>query len=250
VRVSARDGFEMDAMMIKPPDFDPSRKYPVYQYEYGGPHLQSVVNGWEYSDYLYHQMLAQRGIIVWICDHRTASGKGARSALPLSGAFGALELGDMEDCAGWLRQQPYVDGSRMGIYGYSFGGYLAAYAMTHPSGFSMGIAGAPVTDWRDYDSIYTERYLGLPRDNPGGYLKSSPRFSAADLHGDLLLIHDTGDDNVHVQNTLQFALELQKAGKKFEMMLYPSAGHGVSDPALYRHERETMFDFTIRALRP
>jgi dipeptidyl-peptidase-4 len=250
LQVSARDGFQMEAMMIKPPDFDPSKRYPVYQYEYGGPHIQSVVNEWGYSEYLYHQLLAQRGIIVWICDHRTASGKGARSTMQLAGAFGALELRDMEDCAGWLRQQPYVDASRMGVYGYSFGGYLAAYAMTHPSGFSMGIAGAPVTDWRNYDTIYTERYLGLPRENPDGYLKSSPRFNAADLHGDLLLIHDAGDDNVHLQNTMQLARELQRAGKSFQMMIYPSPGHGEADPALLRHERQTMLDFTIRALRP
>jgi dipeptidyl-peptidase-4 len=250
VQVRARDGFELEAIMIKPPDFDPSKRYPVYQYTYGGPHWQSVVNRWGDSEYLYHQMLAQRGIIVWICDNRTASGKGMRSAQQQTGAFGALELRDIEDCAGWLRTQPYVDGSRMGIYGYSFGGYLAAYAMTHPSGFSMGIAGAPVTDWRDYDTIYTERYLGVPQENPDGYLKSSPRFNAADLHGELLLIHDLGDENVHVQNTLQFARELQRAGKTFQMMLYPAAGHGETDPALLMHERRTMFDFTIRALLP
>lgn len=114
----------------------------------------------------------------------------------------------------------------------------------------MGIAGGPVTDWRDYDTIYTERYMGLPQENPEGYVKSSPRFNAADLHGDLLLIHDTGDENVHLQNTMQFALELQNAGKLFQMMLYPAAGHGVVDQALARHERQVMLDFTIRALRP
>ena len=234
LRVAARDGFEMEAMMIKPPDFDPSKRYPVYQYTYGGPHFQSVVNRWGFSEYMYHQMLAEHGIIVWICDNRTASGKGAISALPLYKHFGELELRDIDDCAGWLKQQPYVDGARIGIYGYSFGGYLAAYALTHPSSFSMGIAGGPVTDWRDYDTVYTERYMGLPQDNPEGYRKSSPRFSAADLHGDLLLIHDMGDDNVHAQNTMQFALELQKAGKPFQMMLYPAAGHGQADPALAR----------------
>ena len=234
--------------MIKPPDFDPSKRYPVYQYTYGGPHRQSVINSWGYSQYMYHQLLAQHGIIVWICDNRSASGKGAVSVQPVYRNFGELELRDIEDCAGWLKQQPYVDGARMGIYGYSFGGYVAAYALTHPSSFSMGIAGGPVTDWRDYDTIYTERYMGLPQENPEGYVKSSPRFNAADLHGGLLLIHDTGDDNVHPQNTMQFALELQKAGKPFQLMLYPTAGHGVRDVALNRHERQTMFDFTIRAL--
>jgi dipeptidyl-peptidase-4 len=250
LRVRTRDGFEMEAMMIKPPDFDPSKRYPVYQYAYGGPHYQLVVNSWGYSEYLYNQLLAQHGVIVWMCDNRTASGKGVRSAFPLYKNFGELELRDVEDCVRWLKRQPYVDGSRIGIYGYSFGGYLAAYALTHPSSFSMGIAGGAVTDWRDYDTIYTERYMGLPEENPEGYVKSSPRFSAADLHGDLLLIHDTGDDNVHPQNTMQLVLELQKAGKPFQMMLYPAAGHGTSDVGLVRHERQTMLDFTIRALRP
>jgi dipeptidyl-peptidase-4 len=250
LRVPTRDGFQMEAMMIKPPDFDPSKKYPVYQHTYGGPHHQTVVNAWGYSQYMYQQLLAQHGIIVWICDNRTASGKGLVSVQGLYRNFGQQELRDMEDCAAWLKQQPYVDGSRIGIEGYSFGGYLAAYAMTHPSSFSMGIAGGSVTDWRDYDTVYTERYMGLPQENPDGYIKSSPRFSAADLHGALLLTHDTGDDNVHPQNTMQFALELQKAGKLFQMMLYPTPGHGVSELALLRHEREVMLDFTIRALQP
>jgi dipeptidyl aminopeptidase/acylaminoacyl peptidase len=114
----------------------------------------------------------------------------------------------------------------------------------------MGIAGGPVTDWRNYDTVYTERYMGLPQENPESYVTSSPRFNAADLHGELLLLHDTGDDNVHPQNTMQFALELQKAGKLFQMMLYSAAGHGVTDLALVRHERQVMLDFTIRALRP
>jgi dipeptidyl-peptidase-4 len=240
----------MEAMMIKPPDFDPSKRYPVYQFTYGGPHLQTVVNRWGYSQYVYHQLLAQRGIIVWMSDNRTASGKGMRSVQPLYRNFGESELRDIEDCAGWLKRQPYVDGSRMGIYGYSFGGYLASYALTHPSSFSMGIAGGPVTDWRDYDTVYTERYMGLPEDNPEGYVKSSPRFSAGDLHGDFLLIHDTGDDNVHLQNTMQFAQALQTAGKLFQMMLYPAAGHGVSDQAMVRHQAQVMLEFTIRALRP
>src|SRR4029079_71721 len=119
LQVRARDGFVMEAMIIKPPDFDPSRRYPVYQFTYGGPHSQVVENRWGYSEYLYGQMLAQHGIIVWMCDNRTASGKGAISVYPLHGDFGALELRDIEDCAVWLRAQPYVDGSHFGIYGYS-----------------------------------------------------------------------------------------------------------------------------------
>jgi len=249
VSVKTRDGVQLDALMIKPPDFDPSKRYPVYQFAYGGPHNQTVVNSWGYTEYLYNQLVAAHGAIVWICDNRTASGKGMVSVAPVYRNFGELELRDIEDCAAWLKSQPYVDADRMGIYGYSFGGYLVSYALTHPSSFSMGIAGGPVTDWRDYDTLYTERYMGLPSENPEGYRRSSPRFSASGLHGDLLLIHNTGDDNVHPQNTMQLAYELQKAGKLFQMMLYPTAGHSVSEPELRRHERQTMLDFTIRTLK-
>ena len=249
VQVKTRDGFVMEAMMIKPPDFDPSRRYPVYQFTYGGPHLQEVKNAWS-RDYMYHQLLAQHGIIVWVCDNRTASGKGLESTWPVFKHFGESELRDIEDGVSWLKQQPYVDGSRIGIHGWSFGGFMTAYALTHSTSFAMGIAGGTVADWRDYDSVYTERYMGTPKENPDGYLKSSPRFAAADLHGALLLIHGAIDDNVHPQNTMQLAYELQKAGKPFSLMLYPKSRHGVTDPALVRHLRGAMLDFTLEHLKP
>jgi dipeptidyl-peptidase-4 len=248
VQVNARDGFVMEAMMIKPPGFDPSRRYPVYQVAYGGPHLQQVVNGWLESDYLYEQLLAQHGIIVWECDNRSASGKGAVSAWPAFKHLGELELGDIEDCMSWLKAQPYVDRARIGIQGASYGGYMTLFALTHPSSFTMGIACCAIGDWRDYDTIFTERYMGLPQENPEGYRKSSPRFTAGDLHGPLLLIHGEVDDNVHLQNTMQFAYELQQAGKQFEMMIYPKSRHGVTDPQLYRHEHQLMLDFTLKHL--
>jgi len=249
LQVKTRDGFVMEAMMIKPPDFDPSRKYPVYQFTYGGPHSQSVVNSWGGSEYMYHQLLAQQGVIVWLCDNRTASGKGAESTWPVYKNFGELELRDIEDGIAWLKQQPYVDGSRIGIHGWSYGGYITAYALTHSKTFAMGIAGGTVSDWRDYDTIYTERYMSTPQDNPEGYRKSSPRFAARDLSGQLLLIHGAIDDNVHPQNTLQFAYELQKAGKNFQLMLYPKSRHGISDPQLVRHMRGMMFDFVLKNLK-
>jgi dipeptidyl-peptidase 4 len=249
LQVKTRDGFVMEAMMIKPPDFDPSRHYPVYQSTYGGPHAQQVRNSWDWSDYMYNQLLAQHGVIVWMCDNRTASGKGAVSVWPLYRRFGEIELRDIEDCMSWLRQQPYVDSSRIGIAGGSFGGYVSLLALTHPSSFSMAIADCPGTDWRDYDTIYTERYMGLPADNPEGYRKSSPRFNAADLHGQLLLLQGAIDDNVHPQNTMQFAHELQKAGKTFQMMLYPASRHGLTDPQLILHERQLMLEFTLRNLK-
>jgi dipeptidyl-peptidase-4 len=235
LRVPTRDGFLMEALLLRPPDFDPGRRYPVYQHAYGGPHSPVVKNAWGGTTYLFHQLLAQRGVVVWMCDNRTASGKGAVSAWPMYRNFGELELRDVEDGLDWLGGQGWVDKDRIGINGWSGGGYLVTYALTHSRRFAMGIAGGPVTDWRNYDSVFTERYMDLPSRNAEGYRRSSPRNFAADLHGRLLLIHGAIDDNVHPQNTTQFAYELQKAGRPFQMMLYPRSRHGVTEPALLAH---------------
>ena len=248
LQVKTRDGFAMEAMMIKPPDFDPSKKYPVMSFTYGGPHAPQVRNAWGSTTYMWHQLLAQKGYIIWVCDNRTASGKGLESTWPVYRNFGELELQDIEDGLAWLKTQRYVDGSRIGIWGWSYGGYMTSYALTHSQSFKVGIAGGSVTDWRDYDSIYTERYMGTPQNNPEGYKKSSPVHAAKNLHGKLLLIHGAIDDNVHMQNTLQFVYELQKAGKQFELMLYPKQRHGVTDPLLLKHMRQMMTDFILKNL--
>jgi dipeptidyl-peptidase-4 len=243
LQVKTRDGFPMEAMMIKPPAFDPIKKYPVLEFTYSGPHAPQVRNGWGSTTYMWHQMIAQQGYIIWICDNRTGSGKGAESEWPVYQNFGELELRDLEDGLTWLKSQPYVDGSRIGIWGWSYGGYMTSYALTHSQSFKMGIAGGTVADWRDYDSIYTERYMRTPQNNPEGYKKSSPVNAAKDLHGKLLLIHGAIDDNVHIQNTVQFVYELQKAGKQFQLMVYPKSRHGVTDPVLVKHMRQMMTDF-------
>ena len=248
MQVKTRDGFVMEAMMIKPPDFDPSRKYPVMSFTYAGPHAPQVRNAWGSTTYMWHQLLAQKGYIIWVCDNRTASGKGLESTWPVYKNFGELELRDIEDGLTWLKSQAYVDGSRIGIWGWSYGGFMTSYALTHSQSFKIGIAGGSVTDWRDYDSIYTERYMGTPQNNPEGYKKSSPVNAAKDLHGKLLLIHGAIDDNVHMQNTMQFVYELQKAGKQFELMLYPKQRHGVTDPLLLKHMRQMMTDFILKNL--
>ncbi len=248
LQVKTRDGFVMEAMMIKPPDFDASKKYPVMSFTYAGPHAPQVRDAWGSTTYMWHQLLAQKGYIVWICDNRTASGKGMESTWPVYKNFGELELRDIEDGLTWLKSQPYIDGSRIGIWGWSYGGFMTSYALTHSRSFKIGIAGGSVTDWRDYDSIYTERYMGTPQNNPEGYKKSSPSAAAKDLHGKLLLIHGAIDDNVHMQNTMQFVYELQKAGKQFDLMLYPKQRHGVTDPLLLKHMREMMTDFIVANL--
>lgn len=248
LQVKTRDGFVMEAMMIKPPDFDPRKKYPVMSFTYSGPHAPQVRNGWGSQTYMFHQLLAQKGYIIWVCDNRTASGKGMDATWPVYKNFGELELRDLEDGVSWLKSQPYVDGARIGIWGWSYGGFMTSYALTHSQSFKIGIAGGTVADWRDYDSIYTERYMGTPQNNPEGYKKSSPVNAAKNLHGKLLLIHGAIDDNVHMQNTIQFIYELQKAGKQFQLMLYPKSRHGVTDPLLLKHMRQMMLDYILENL--
>jgi dipeptidyl-peptidase-4 len=248
MQVRTRDGFEMEAMMIKPPDFDPSRKYPVLSYTYSGPHAPSVVDRWGGNRYMWHQMIAQKGYIIWICDNRTASGKGLESTWPVYKRFGELELRDLEDGVAYLKTLPYVDGSRIGIWGWSYGGFMTSYALTHSNVFKMGIAGGTVSDWRNYDSIYTERYMLTPKNNAEGYDKSSVQKAAKNLNGKLLLIHGGIDDNVHVQNTTQLAYELQKADKQFDLMLYPTARHGLTNLAQIKHWYTMMTDYVVRNL--
>jgi dipeptidyl-peptidase-4 len=211
--------------------------------------VQRVRNAWS-PETLYWQLLAQHGVIVWVLDNSTASGKGAVSTWPVYQRFGELELRDLEDGLDWLTAQPYVDAARIGIEGWSYGGFMVSYALTHSPRWSMGIAGGSVTDWRDYDTIYTERYMRTPQQNAGGYRRSSPRFNAADLHGALLLVHGSMDENVHMQNTLQFAYALQQAGKPFDMMIYPKSRHRLGGQDLEHHRRAMMLDFVIEHLQP
>lgn len=248
MRVKTRDGFELEALMIRPPDFDASKKYPVLQYTYSGPHAPQVRNAWLGTTYMWHQMLAQKGYIIWYLDNRTASGKGAESAWASYKNFGPLELRDLEDGLAYLKSLPYVDGTRLGIWGWSFGGYMTTYALTHSKQWKMGIAGGTVSDWANYDSIYTERYMLTPRNNPAGYKAGSPLAAAANLSGKILLLHGTMDDNVHLSNTIQLAYEFQKAGHQFDLMLYPKSRHGVTQPLLLKHMRQKMTDFILANL--
>ena len=246
VQVKTRDGFVMDGMLIKPPDFDPSRRYPVYQFTYAGPGAAQVRDQWGGSEYMFHQLLAQHGVVVWILDNRSASGKGAESQWPVYGRLGEVELQDLEDGVTWLKQQTWVDPSRLVLSGWSYGGFMTAYALTHSTSWSAGIVGAPVTDWRDYDTVYTERLMKMPRNNVEGYRRTAPRFAADQLNAQMLLVHGTMDDNVHMQNSIQFAYELQRAGKPFEMMVYAKQRHGFNDSRLVTHLRQTMLDFVMR----
>ncbi|MDX1931709.1 MAG: DPP IV N-terminal domain-containing protein [Capsulimonadales bacterium] len=243
LKVRTRDGFSMDARIIRPPDFDPARRYPVWMEVYGGPGSPSVRDEWDWT--MWRQLLAQKGYIVWMCDNRSASNRGARFVWTVHRRLGAGELADIEDSVTYLRSLPYVDASRIGISGWSYGGFLAAYALTHSASFKCGFAGAPVTDWRWYDSVYTERYMDLPSANPTGYRAACVAESAGNYAGRLMIVHGLMDDNVHVRHSLRLAYELQRAEKLFDMMLYPSpaARHDIADPAQSRHLKKLELDF-------
>ena len=248
LQIKTRDGFVMEAMIIRPKNFDPSKKYPVYHDVYAGPGAQRAVNEWRGQSMVFHRLIAQMGVIVFVVDNRSASGKGAVSRWPVYKNFGEWELRDLEDGVAWLKSQPYIDGNRIMLSGWSYGGFITLYAMTHSKAWSAGMVGAPVTDWRAYDSIYTERYMLMPQNNPGGYRKSSPRFDLDKLHGNALFIHGTTDDNVHVQNTVQAAWELQQLGRPFEMMLLPRAKHTVREKKTLAFLQKTILGFVQRQL--
>ncbi len=247
VRVKNRDGFELNGLMIRPQEFDPSpaKGYPVLCIVYAGPAAPLVQNRWDTRNLLFAQLLAQNQIITFLIDPRAACG-GAGGAARVHRRLGADELADIEDAVGWLQKLPYVDRNRIGIMGHSYGGFMTLYALTHSDKFRMGIASAPVADWRNYDSIYTERYMGLPHENAEGYQAASIVEAAGKLKGRLLLVHGTLDDNVHVDNSLQLIQALQKAGIKFDFMLYPQATHNLA--AGGRHYHELRFQFILERL--
>jgi len=229
--VKAHDGMPLNAMMIKPADFDASKKYPVLVFTYGGPHAQVVLNAWGGNTALWHQLMTQKGYIIFALDNRGSAGRGHVFEEPIHYNLGAVELSDQRDGVAYLKSLPYVDAERIGIWGWSYGGHMTLHAMFESGGeFKAGFAGGPVTDWHFYDSIYTERYLGLLPQNEKGYRASSPIDRAEGLKGKLLIAHGTGDDNVHFANTLSLINELIDLGKYVEVMPFPGRGHGVSDP--------------------
>ncbi|MDX1388088.1 MAG: DPP IV N-terminal domain-containing protein [Acidobacteriota bacterium] len=243
VRITTGDGFVLEGTLLRPPDFDPGKRYPVWFTTYGGPQSPRATDHWPLS-YGWEQVLAANGLVVFSVDPRSASGKGAGSAWTAYRQLGVQELEDIVEAIEWISAKPWVDPSRIGMSGGSYGGFMTVYAMTHTELFAAGIARAPVTDWRDYDSIYTERSMGTPEDNPEGYETTSAVDAAADLHGRLLLLHGSMDDNVHFQNSLRLVRALQRANKTFEMMIYPQARHALHGA----HRRKFELDFILRTL--
>jgi dipeptidyl-peptidase-4 len=243
LEVKAHDGATLYAELLKPADFDPTHKYPVIVDVYGGPHIQLVQKRWEASS-LYDQLLAQNGFLVWSLDNRGSWGRGHAWESAIFKEVGKHELDDQLAGVEYLKSLPYVEGTRIGIRGWSYGGYMTLYALTHaPEVFKCGSAGAPVTDWKFYDSIYTERYMRTPGENPEGYKSASPLEAAANLKAKLLIIHGTSDDNVHMQNTINFLDALIRAGKPYEFHMQPGQKHGFrgDPPRMYLNQR--LLDF-------
>jgi len=233
--VKSRDGVSLNCFLIKPPHFDPAKKYPVIVYTYGGPHAQVVLNAWTGSNLLWHEMMAQKGYIIFALDNRGSSGRGHIFEEPIHFHLGAQELADQRDGVVWLQQQPWVDPQHIGIWGWSYGGHMTLHAMFEASDlFKVGFAGGPLTDWHFYDSIYTERYMGLPQQHEAEYKESSPLNHDGNLKGKLLIAQGTGDDNVHYSNTLSLINALIRDGKYVEVIAAPGRGHGVSDPPARR----------------
>lgn len=242
--VRSHDGMTLNAMMIKPGGFDSAKKYPVLVYTYGGPRAQVVLNAWGGSTFLWHELLAQKGYIIFALDNRGSAGRGHLFEEPIHFRLGAQEMSDQRDGAAYLKSLPYVDANRIGIWGWSYGGHMTLHAMFEdPEDFKVGFAGGPVSDWYYYDTIYTERYLGLPQKNEESYQESSPVKNAGHLKGKLLIAHGAGDDNVHFANTLAVIDKLIETGKYAEVMTFPGRGHGVSDPPARRvlMQRVTQF---------
>ena len=221
-------GNDLNAWMIKPKDFDPSKKYPVFMFQYSGPGSQQVANSWISSNDYWFMMLSQQGYIVACVDGRGTGYKGSDFKKVTQLQLGKYEVEDQIDAAKVIGNYSFVDKSRIGIFGWSYGGFMASNCLLKGNDvFKMAIAVAPVTNWRFYDSIYTERYMTTPQENASGYDDNSPINHVNKLKGKYLLIHGSGDDNVHVQNTMQMMESLIQANKQFDSQIYPDSNHGI-----------------------
>ena len=234
---------------IYPPNFDASKKYPVLMFVYGGPGSNQVRNQFGSRNFFYHQFLASQGYLISVVDNRGTGRKGAIFKKSTYLELGLLESTDHAYAAKQMAKLPYVDASRIGIWGWSFGGYMSSSAITkHSDVFKAAVAVAPVTHWKFYDNIYTERYLRRPIDNPLGYENNSPLNFTDGIKGNYLLVHGTGDDNVHWQNSAEMINAMIKSGAKYDSELYPNRNHGIGDRAASFHLYRRMTNFILEKL--
>ena len=239
----------LNGWMIKPNDFDENKKHPVFMFLYGGPGSQQVMNSFGWFNYFWYQHLAQQGYIVVCVDNRGTGGRGSEFKKMTYKELGKYETIDQIEANKYLRNLSYVDSSRIGIQGWSYGGYMSSLAITKGADyFKMAIAVAPVTNWRYYDNIYTERYMGTPQNNASGYDDNSPINHVEKLKGKYLLIHGTGDDNVHVQNTYEMTSALVKANKQFDLFVYPDKNHGIYGGNTRLHLYRMMTNYILNNL--
>ncbi|GAC1661468.1 MAG: S9 family peptidase [Candidatus Acidiferrum sp.] len=228
--VRAHDGMMLNASIIKPLNFDAKKKYPVIVFTYGGPDVQVVRNAWSGNTFLWNELMAEKGFIIFSLDNRGSAGRGHLFEEPIHLRFGAQEMSDQHDGVMYLKSLPYVDPQRIGIWGWTYGGHMTLHAVFgDPLDYKVGFAGGPVSDWHYYDSIYTERYLGLLPANEQGYDESSPVEKVKSFQGKLLIAHGTGDDNVHFEGTLALVDRLIAEGKYVELIPFPGRGHGIND---------------------
>lgn len=242
-------GISLNGYIIKPFDFDPKKKYPVLMNVYGGPGHNTVDNRYGMRDFIWYQMLAQHGYISVSIDNRGTGFRGEAFEKCIYKQMGKLETEDQIDAALYLKTLPYVDGNRIGIWGWSYGGYMTALCLTKGADvFKTGIAVAPVINWRYYDNIFTERYMRTPQENHSGYDDNSPINFAKNLKGNLLLIHGTADDNVHFQNSIEFSNALIKANKQFTEFFYPNRNHNITGGNTTLHLYKMMTDYLLEKL--
>jgi dipeptidyl-peptidase-4 len=240
--IPARDDFPMPAEILKPKDFRSDRKYPTVMFIYGGTSAPQVTNAWQ-GDTLWNQLLLDAGYVVVKVDNRSATGISKDLENTVVKRLGEAETPDLVDAARWLKKQSWVDPARVGVWGWSYGGYMTLNLMTRSQEFKAGISVAPVVDWRFYDSKWTEGPMRTPQENPKGYESSSLIPLAKQLHGRLLIVYGSYDDNVHPYNEMAFIDAMITAGKKFDMMAYPMRKHGISDEAATLHLYRLMLDF-------
>lgn len=249
ITIPGAAGDQLNAWIMKPANFDPAKKYPVYFNVYCGPGHNTVTNAFGGADYMYHQLLTQKGYIVVSVDPRGTMYRGEAFKKSTYLQLGKLETEDVIAAGKYMQQQSYVDASRIGIQGWSYGGFMTALAMTKGADvFKMGISVAPVTNWRNYDNIYTERFMRTPAENASGYDSNSPVNHVDKLKGKLLLVHGSADDNVHYQNSMEFINALVKANKQFDLFIYPNRNHGIYGGNTRNHLFTMLLNYTLENL--
>ena len=247
--IETEEGVELNAWMMKPTNFDSKKEYPLYMFLYGGPGSQQVTDSWGWFNYFWYQHLNQLGYIVACVDNRGTGGKGAEFKKMTYQELGKYETIDQINAAKHFGSLDYIDSNRIGIQGWSYGGYMSSLAITKGADiFKMAIAVAPVTNWRYYDNIYTERYMRTPQENASGYDDNSPINHVDKLKGRYLLIHGSADDNVHVQNTMEMISALVKANKQFDLFIYPDKNHGIYGGNTRYHLYKKMTNFILENL--